>query len=148
MFHFHTGSPYTGPAPDQTQPFPMPTRTPRLLLQEFATGIGEVDGAWWPWTSNLTAELHDLIAAVTPRMGPIARIGFDWNARSLAQRRIDHTDDVELHGPGLDQPPAVMRLTGADRSLLILLVVPFDTPVQLADEQMRQAAQLRTPRRR
>ncbi|GAB2544824.1 DUF5994 family protein [Nocardia heshunensis] len=132
MFHFYTGVLHLGPAPDQTQPFPAPSRTPRLLLQELRTGTGEVDGAWWPWTADLPAELDDLIAAVTPRMGPIARVGFDWNASSSA----------------LDQPPAVMRLTGTDGSLLILRVIPFDTPVQLADEQLRQAARLRTSRRR
>ncbi|MFE3190705.1 DUF5994 family protein [Nocardia sp. NPDC059240] len=146
MFHFYT--PHIGPDPDRTRPFPVPTRAPRLLLQELRTGTGEVDGAWWPWSSDLTAELQDLIDAVTPRMGSIARIGFDWNARSLAQRGIDHANGIELYSPGLDQPPAVMRLTGIDGSLLILRIVPFDTPVQLADEQMRRAAQLRTPRRR
>ncbi|MFE3055190.1 DUF5994 family protein [Nocardia sp. NPDC059239] len=140
--------PFVGVVPGRAQPFPTPTRTPRLMLQERGAATGDVDGAWWPWTANLTAELHDLISAVTPRMGSIARIGFDWNARSLAQRRIDHDDGVELRGPGIDQPPAVMRLIGTDGSQLTLLVIPFDTPVHRADEQMRQAARCRAPSRR
>lgn len=140
MFAFRIGMPYMGPASDRTQPFPAPTRTPRLLLRERRSRAGDVDGAWWPRTANLTAELHDLITAITPRTGPIARIGFDWNAKSLSQRRIDHADGVELFGPGLDQPPAVMRLIGTDGGLLVLLVVPFDTPPTLADDQMRRAA--------
>ncbi|MFE3025143.1 DUF5994 family protein [Nocardia tengchongensis] len=142
MPQFSAGRVFAGPISDRTQPFPAPTRTPRLLLHERGVGTGDVDGAWWPWTANLTAELHDLISAVTPRMGPIARIGFDWNAKSLAQRGIDGADGVELLGPGLGQPPAVMRLMGTDGGRLTLLVIPFDTPVHEADEQMRQAAQL------
>ncbi|AYF75806.1 hypothetical protein D7D52_20375 [Nocardia yunnanensis] len=134
------GSPVADPVSSRTQPFPIPTRTPRLLLRGSGTRSGDVDGAWWPWTTNLTAELHDLISALTPRLGSIARIGFDWNTKSLDQRRIDHDDGVELHGPGIDQPPDLMRLTGTDGGSLTLLVIPFDTPIQQADDQMRRAA--------
>lgn len=144
MTRVHTGLPIA-PLSDWTQPFPWPTRTPRLLLRDIGAGFGEVDGAWWPRTVNLIAELHDLISAVTPRTGPIARVGFDWNTVSLAQRRIDHDDGVELRGPGIGQSPAVMRLIGTDGRGLALLVIAHDTPIHRADERMRQAVRPRTP---
>lgn len=139
MTDAHAGRPVPRPLPSHTQPFPIPTRTPRLLLRRSGTLSSGADGVWWPWTANLTAELHDLISALTSRVGPIARVGFDWNTTSLAQRRIDHDDGVELRGPGIDQPPDLMRLTGADGDTLTLRVIPFDTPSQQADQQMRQA---------
>ncbi|MRH90719.1 hypothetical protein GFY24_25325 [Nocardia sp. SYP-A9097] len=145
MTRVHAGPPITGPLDDWTQPFPWPTRTPRLLLQDVGARSGTVDGAWWPWTANLIAELHDLISAVTPRIGPIARVGFDWNTVSLAQRRIDHDDGIELRGPGIGQSPAVMRLIGTDGRRLALLVIPHDAPIQRAGDQMREAAHRRTP---
>ncbi|MFQ6329949.1 DUF5994 family protein [Nocardia sp. CWNU-33] len=130
----------TGPPQRDRQPFRTPTRTPRLLLREGGTRSSNVDGAWWPWTANLTAELHDLISVLTPRLGPTVRIGFDWNAVSLTQRRIDHDDGIQIHGPGKNQPPDVMHLIGAQGARLTLLVIPADTSPLQADRQMRRAS--------
>ncbi|WP_067478861.1 DUF5994 family protein [Nocardia amamiensis] len=135
----------TGPPDSQPtgrQPFRTPTRTPRLLLRETGTGTGpeQVDGAWWPWTNNLTAELHDLISALTPRLGNTARVSFDWNAISLTQRRIDRQDGIEVHGPEAGQPPGVMRLLGTNGAQVTLLVIPADTPPARAELQLRRAA--------
>ncbi|WP_435828501.1 DUF5994 family protein [Nocardia testacea] len=121
------------------QPFPSPTRTPRLLLRGRGAGPAPVDGAWWPWTQNLTTELHDLISALTPRLGTLARIGFAWNAISLAQRRIDADDGVGLHGPAPGQPPDVMQLLGTNGTSLTLLIVASDTDLRLAGERMRHS---------
>lgn len=51
------------------QPFPSPTRTPRFLLRGQGAVKASVDGAWFPWTTNVTAELHDLISALSLRLG-------------------------------------------------------------------------------
>ncbi|WP_157556848.1 DUF5994 family protein [Nocardia acidivorans] len=111
------------------------------MLRAPGTRGGTVDGAWWPWTTNLTTELHDLISAVTPRLGPTVRVGFEWNATSLAQRRIDGgDDDIGIHGPAGDQPPDVMRLYGTHDTALALRVIPPDATPREADEQMRLAA--------
>ncbi|WP_280277008.1 DUF5994 family protein [Nocardia wallacei] len=130
----------TGPPGRHTQPFGAPTRTPRLLLRRNSTRAGDVDGAWWPWTANLTAELHDLIAALTPSLGPITGVGFDWNRISRAQRHIDHDDGVHMHDPSAGQPAGIMRLTVAYGPQAVLLVIPFDTPRERAEDLMRQAA--------
>ncbi|MET7769883.1 DUF5994 family protein [Nocardia sp. NPDC005366] len=122
------------------QPFRTPTRTPRLLLCGADTGSDGVDGAWWPWTDNLTAELHDLVSALVPRLGPVARIGFDWNAVSVSQRHIDRADGIEIVGPGLGQAPDTMQLFGADASHLTLLVIPAHTPPDEAYDRMRRAS--------
>jgi hypothetical protein len=122
------------------QPFSAPTRTPRVLLRPAGGAPGRIGGAWWPWTSNLTTELHDLITALTPRLGELDRIGFDWNAISLAQRRIDDDDGIRIHGPVTGQPSDTMRLVGRNGTSLTLLVIPADTDPRIADRRMRQAA--------
>ncbi|WP_330231572.1 DUF5994 family protein [Nocardia sp. NBC_00508] len=134
-----------GPPRSEQQPFRTPTRTPRLLLSRPGTHPDHVDGGWWPWTSNLTAELHDLISVLTPRLGPTARISFDWNAVSLTQRRIDNYDGIALHGPDTGQPAGVMHLIGTNGAQMTLLVIPADTPPALADSQLRRASGMSLP---
>ncbi|MBH0777793.1 DUF5994 family protein [Nocardia bovistercoris] len=121
------------------QPFGDPTRTPRLTLSSPAeSDPREVDGVWWPWTGNLTAEVHDLIAALTYRLGPTAWIRFDWNQLSLDQRRVDASDDVHVTGPASDQPADVMELAGTNGQRMSLLVLSHDTPADVANAAMRR----------
>lgn len=121
------------------QPFAAPTRTPRLLLGAPAQHIERVDGAWWPRTDNLTTELHDLISALTTRLGVTTRIAFDWNSLSLSQRSIDPPDGIEITGPLPDQPGTVMYVFGPhDRCLRLLVIEPATTPAR-AEAQMRDA---------
>ncbi|ORL34966.1 DUF5994 family protein [Prescottella equi] len=122
---------------DGVQPFPIPTRTPRLVLCAPGPGTGQMGGAWWPWTQNLTAQLHDLVAVLTPRTGAIERIAFDWNAISVGQRRIDGTDGIRFIGPLPGQPAGVMCLIGTDHRGTFLAVIPPTTQPQRAYEDMR-----------
>jgi hypothetical protein len=124
---------------DGGQPFNTPTRTPRLLLRDRDEESGGIDGAWWPRTDNLTSELHDLVTALTPRLGATARISFDWNSLSLSQRRIDAPDGIEVTGPLPDQPPGVMYVFGPHDRCLRLLVINPATNSDLAHAQMRKA---------
>ncbi|WP_282783580.1 DUF5994 family protein [Nocardia sp. CC201C] len=122
----------------RTTALPRPDPNPRLLLRERDADPAPIDGAWWPWTPNLTTELHDLISALTPRLGPLARIGFAWNTISLAQRDIDRDDDVHTHGPEPDQPPDIMEAVATDGTQMTLLIIPSDTDPDRAGERMRQ----------
>ncbi|MGF7124106.1 DUF5994 family protein [Rhodococcus sp. AG1013] len=111
----------TAASPEDGQPFPTPTRTPRLLLR--TGGPRDVDGVWWPRTRNLTAELHDLITKLTPSLGAVASIRFGWNSVSMMQRRIDIDDGVEITGPETGQPGNVLRVYGRGGRHLDLVVV-------------------------
>ncbi|MBF6355713.1 hypothetical protein IU449_14350 [Nocardia higoensis] len=120
------------------QPFGSPTRTPRVLLSSPEDSLGLVDGAWWPRTDNLTSELHDLVSAVTPQLGHIARIAVDRNVFSANRRRIDRADGIEVTGPDADQSSDVIRLSGRQGAQLDLLVIAANTPPELADRRMRE----------
>ncbi|MFB7877856.1 DUF5994 family protein [Nocardia sp. NPDC056064] len=121
------------------QPFATPTRTPRVLLRE-SGHTEEFDGAWWPWTTNLTAEVHDLVSVLAPRLGHAARISFDWNLTSRNQRRIDDADGIQLAGPDVGQLPDVMHLVGVAGVRLTLVVIPADADPGEAADQFSAAA--------
>lgn len=122
---------------NRLQPFPSPTRTPRLVLRSQDADSGQMSGAWWPWTSNLTAQLHDVISALTPRTGLIERVAFDWDAVSVNQRRIDGVDGLRITGPLPGQPADVMFLFGTDGRSTQLVLIPSTTLPQRAFEDMR-----------
>ncbi|MFI5716119.1 DUF5994 family protein [Nocardia sp. NPDC051750] len=127
------------PASGGEQPFAAPTRTPRLLLGAPEAPAEGVDGAWWPRTDNLTTELHDLIAALTTRLGATTGIAFDWNVLSVAQRAIDPPDGIEIAGPLPGQPSQVMYVFGPRNRRIRLLVIDPATAPDLAEAQMRKA---------
>ena len=120
------------------QPFPSPTRTPRFLRRGQGAVKASVDGAWFPWTTNVTAELHDLISALSLRLGPIARVAFDWNTISSAQRRIDEVDGLEVRGPYPGQPHDLMYLDDIYGRQLVLMMIPPYTDPDRAYEVMRR----------
>ena len=65
-----------------------PEHTPRLRLKPKAPHTGYVDGAWWPHSDDLTAELPDLLAVLSVRLGPIDRVLFkltDWSLMTLIE---------------------------------------------------------------
>lgn len=136
----HPGTRRDAPARAGTQPFPEPTRTPRLLLRPAGAPTSSVDGAWFPWTSNITSELHDLISALAPRLGSVARIAFEWNAVSSAQRRIDDVDGIEITGPIPGQPANLMYLFGENDTRIALTLVDPHTDPDRAYEIMRTVA--------
>ncbi|MFC4124184.1 DUF5994 family protein [Nocardia rhizosphaerae] len=98
----------------------------RLMLRDRDTTTGPIDGAWWPRTNQPMTELHQLVQAVAPRIGKLARLGFDWNA-------IESAEDT---GPG----SKIMHLVGSNGAALALLVIPAATDAPAARSQMRWAA--------
>ncbi|OYD70908.1 DUF5994 family protein [Rhodococcus sp. OK302] len=126
------------PPPHVGQPFPSPTRTPRFLLRGQGAVQSAVDGAWFPWTSNVTSELHDLISALSLRLGPIARVAFDWNTISSEQRRIDEGDGLEVRGPYPGQPSDLMIFEDILGCRLALKMVPPTTDPDHAYRMMRR----------
>ncbi|PQP15034.1 DUF5994 family protein [Rhodococcus opacus] len=127
---------------DGGQPFDAPTRTPRLLLRARGEVSDGVDGAWWPRTTNLTTELHDLISALTDRVGTTERVAFDWNSLSISQRGIDRRDGIEVSGPDPDQPTDIMYVFGTDGRRLDILIVGPNTDADNAFEAMQRAVGL------
>ncbi|MGW0043928.1 DUF5994 family protein [Rhodococcus sp. NPDC003348] len=125
------------PTPANRQPFAPTTRTSRLLLTPRAEHRTAVDGAWWPWTTNLTTELHDLATALTIRLGHVTRIAFDWNAISVRQRGIDEWDGITVTGPLPGQPTNQMYVFGDSGRRVALVVIAAGTAADCGYDVMR-----------
>ena len=117
-----------------------PEHTPRLRLKPKAPQSGYVDGAWWPHSDDLAAELPDLLAVLSVRLGPIGRVIFkvdEWSTPSAkfwtGGRR------VRLDGYRL-QPANTVEVLGVNRSRIVLLVVPANTDPGKAHATLMAAA--------
>lgn len=117
-----------------------PQRTPRLRLKPKAPKTGYVDGAWWPRSDTLTAELPDLLAVLSVRLGTIERVTYHLREWATAPATLD-TDGrtVRLEGHRR-QPVNTIEVFGAGRTRIVLLVVPSHTDPDQAHETMMTAA--------
>lgn len=124
----------------ETDRRPPPEHTPRLRLKPKAPHTGYVDGAWWPHSDDLTAELPDLLAVLSVRLGRIDRVLYkvsDW-AQAPAKPSIGGTS-VHLDGYRL-QPPNTVEVLGLGMDRIVLLVVPPHTDPDRAHAAMMAAA--------
>ncbi|MER5214080.1 DUF5994 family protein [Streptomyces sp. NPDC002838] len=99
---------------------------------------GVLDGAWWPRSRDITAELPVLIAALTEYLGPITRVGLDAGAweelptRMVIEDRVVHIDSFPV---GDD----TVLVTRGDQDYFSLLVVPPHTAPEAARAAMAEA---------
>ena len=117
-----------------------PEHTPRLRLKPKAPHSGHVDGAWWPRSDDLAAELPDLLAVLSVRLGRIDRVLYNLNewAKSLPKLATGGRL-VRLDGY-LRQPTNTIEVLGLTGGRIALLVVPPYTDADLAHEAMMTAA--------
>jgi hypothetical protein len=117
-----------------------PEHTPRLRLKPKAPASGHVDGAWWPHSDDLAAELPDLLAVLSVRLESIERVVYhpaEW-ASAAEQLR---TPDGVVHLDGNDRRPEnTIEVIGTNRGKLVLLVVPARTDPDRAHDVLMSAA--------
>jgi hypothetical protein len=117
-----------------------PEHTPRLRLKPEAHDSGYVDGAWWPRSDNLAAELPDLLAVLSVRLGRIERVMYNLNewARPAAKFTTGGRR-VKLDGYRR-QPTDTVGVLGANHNRIVLLVVPPNTDPDDAHATLMAAA--------
>jgi Family of unknown function (DUF5994) len=117
-----------------------PEHTPRLRLKPKAPQSGYVDGAWWPHSENLTAELPDLLAVLSVRLGPIGRVIYNMNEWAKAPAKLATGGrTVRLDGYRL-QPVNTVEVLGLNRNKIVLLVVSPHADPEQAHAVMMTAA--------
>jgi Family of unknown function (DUF5994) len=102
-----------------------------LRLKPKAPQSGFVDGAWWPHSEDLTAELSDLLSVLSVRLGPIDRVIYNLSEWAKAPAKFATGGrKVRLDGYRL-QPVSTVEVLGLDRSRIVLLVIsPHADPDQ------------------
>jgi hypothetical protein len=99
---------------------------------------GVLDGAWWPRSRDIAAELPALISALTEYLGPITRVGLDADAWERLPTRMTIGDRV-VH---IDSSPVgddTVLVTRGERDLFSLLVVPPHAAPDAARAAMTEA---------
>lgn len=114
-----------------------PTPPERLRLTGSRAPSEHVDGAWWPHSRRLSAELPELLDAVRDRLGRVALVGYrhDGWLRELSPIDVGEGRSVELLGFRSDEPPTVI-LIGDDGHHLTLHVIDPQTNPEEAEETL------------
>ncbi|MEZ0358959.1 DUF5994 family protein [Mycobacterium sp. SA01] len=119
---------------------PPPQATPRLRLKPKGPQTGRVDGAWWPHSDDLEAEVPDLLAVLSVRLGPISYVLYkmtEWvkaRGKILIGGRVVRLDGYNR------QPSNTVEVQGIGGGKLVLLVVPVGTDADRAHAVMVTAA--------
>ncbi|MFF4578130.1 DUF5994 family protein [Streptomyces sp. NPDC001389] len=126
---------------DRTAPRDLASDLPaRLSLTPKTTLAGQLDGAWWPYSRNLEAELPPLAAALEEPWGRITRVTVN-PTRWLA---VPHTVAVggrTLHvGWFTEQDPDKLILLSYTVGRWDLLVIPPETAPAAAARLLAAAA--------
>ncbi|MFF3566583.1 DUF5994 family protein [Nocardia jiangxiensis] len=119
---------------------PPDDRTPRVLLKPHVQKTGCVDGAWWPYSDQLTTELPGLLTVLATRLGTIRRVAYhlgEW--ASVRGELAFNGQTVRLDGYHHGTADTI-EVLGARNRRLILLVVPPHTDAHHAFTTMTCAS--------
>lgn len=113
---------------------------PRVQLKPEFPKTGYVDGAWWPYTDELPAELRGLIPALRARLGPVRLVRYhliEWATPLGALVVAGQPVQFDWRGYGTVH---TVELRGTRGRRLVLLVVPAETESSKAFATMTSAA--------
>ncbi|MFJ8096963.1 DUF5994 family protein [Streptomyces griseofuscus] len=109
-----------------------------LRLETTESREGVLDGAWWPRSRDIGAELPELLSALTRHLGPVTRVGLDTAAWAGLPTRIV-VDDRVVHIDSFPVGDDTVLITRGDQDLFSLLVVPPNATPEAARAAMAQA---------
>lgn len=113
----------------------------RLRLKaDTTTPTGQVDGGWWPHSTDLAAELPDLFSVLVSQIGPIERVSCHLGDRDAAPRKSRFEGAVIRLGGYHWQRAATVDVLTARRTLTLRVVSP-DTAPDAAQDALAAAAE-------
>ncbi len=117
-----------------------PEHTPRLRLKPKAPHSGYVDGAWWPRSDDLAAELPDLLAVLSVRLGRIDRVLYNLNEWATASAKLATGGRAVRLDGYRRQPIHTVEVLALNRNKIVLLVVPPNADPDEAHATLMAAA--------
>lgn len=129
------------PVPSSSEPWSVPGAPllPRLLLEPTMTREGVFDGAWWPRSHHVLAELPDLITALGAHFGRIVRVGLDTSAWDRVPQSV-LVNGVMVRINWFAGSDATISVTRGFQDHFLLLVVPPGTAPETAASAMAGAS--------
>ncbi|TCR24841.1 hypothetical protein EV578_10266 [Streptomyces sp. BK205] len=131
-------SPRVTPLPPDAVHRAVAPGTAVVRLETTADRRGVLDGAWWPRSRDITAELPALISALTELLGPVTRVGLDASAWDALPTRLV----VDGHVVRIDSFPVgddTVLVTRGEADHFSLLVVPPHAAPEAARAAMAEA---------
>ena len=125
--------------PETTIATDPPRQTLRLKLKPKAPATGYVDGAWWPRSLDLSAELPALLAVLAVRLGRVQRVSYNLAALDAAPRRVQVDGQPVRIGGFHSQNPHTVDVIGRDGPRITLLVLPPGTAEAFAHQVLMAA---------
>ena len=130
-----------GRARDMTTYAPsLPTLSARLALTPPSPVMGRLDGAWWPRSHDLPAELPALVDALEERWGRITRATVNPARWPVVPHKVAATGHTVHVGWFTEQDPDKMILLSYTVGRCDLLVIPPETEPAAAARLMAAAA--------
>ena len=109
-----------------------------LRLETTESREGVLDGAWWPRSRDIGAELPELLSALTRHLGPVTRVGLDTAAWAGLPTRIV-VDDRVVYIDSFPVGDDTVLITRGEQDLFSLLMVPPNATLDSARAAMAQA---------
>ncbi|MCV7177433.1 DUF5994 family protein [Mycolicibacterium sphagni] len=119
---------------------PPPQETPRLRLKPKGPVTGRVDGAWWPHSDDLEAEVPDLLAVLSVRLGPVRYVLYKMTEWVKTRTKMPIGERFVRLGGYERQPSNTVEVQGLNGKKVVLLVVPAATDPDRAHSIMMAAA--------
>ncbi|WP_055602205.1 DUF5994 family protein [Streptomyces aureus] len=117
-----------------------PALSARLSLTPKTTLAGLLDGAWWPRSRDLAAELPPLVDALEGRYGRITRVTVNPTRWPVVPHKAAVTGHTVHVGWFTEQDPDKMILLSYSVGRCDLLVIPPETEPAAAAQLMTAAA--------
>ncbi|CAM5505961.1 DUF5994 family protein [Streptomyces narbonensis] len=117
-----------------------PPLSARLSLTPKTTLAGRLDGAWWPRSRDLTAELPSLVDALEERYGRITRVTVNPTRWPVVPHKVAVAGHTVHVGWFTEQDPDKMILLSYTVGRCDLLVIPPETEPAAAARLMTAAA--------
>ena len=119
----------------------IPSQPLRLRLKPKAPATGYVDGAWWPRTRDLAAELPELAEVLSVRLGPVQRVAFAMDAWPPPPAHRLPLDGRQVRLEAFRyQDKDIVYLSGLDGRRICLLVIPPEVGDAAGHDAMMTAA--------
>ncbi|CAM5645665.1 hypothetical protein SAVIM338S_06386 [Streptomyces avidinii] len=118
----------------------VPPRPARLVLTPKTALAGQLDGAWWPRSRDLEAELPALVAALVQPWGRITRVTVNPVRWPVVPPKVPVTGHTLHVGWFTEQDPDKLILLSYTVGRWDLLVVPPQTSPAAAARLMAAAA--------
>jgi hypothetical protein len=121
------------------------THAPRLAFCTRSSARGSVDGAWWPSTTNLGAELPDVLAVLGSRIGEVRRVVYDPSIWPATPSRIIRRGVAISVDPYTLVTSETIYLIGTHSRDAVLYVVPPSCAVAIVDRVLGAVSEATGP---